>query len=103
MMTLNEYIISIAEHNLITYVEDFKEEEETKYYDSEDYEVHLHYLIETWKNYIDETVDKIDYTYQGTFEELYNYFIEAHCPEFNNEWVDDIFVKQILVTNVCLK
>ena len=102
MMTLNEYIISVAEHSLISYVEDFKEEE-AKYYDSEDYEIHLTYLIETWKNLIDEHFVKIDYTYEGTFEELYNYFVETPIPDFNNEWLDDIFVRQILVTPVCLK
>jgi hypothetical protein len=74
MLTLNDYIISVAEHNLINYIEDFKKEE-TKYYDSEDYEIHLTYLIETWKNLIDEKFFKIDYTYEGTFEELYNYFV----------------------------
>ena len=102
MLTLNDYIISVAEHNLINYVEDFKKEE-TNYYDSEDYEIHLTYLIETWKNLIDEHFVKIDYTYEGTFEELYNYFVETPIPDFNNEWLDDIFVRQILDTNVCLK
>jgi len=101
-MTLNEYIISVAEHNLINYIEDIKEEE-AKYYDSEDYEVHLTYLIETWKNLIDENFVKIDYNYEGTFEELYNYFVEAQFPDFNDEWLDDIFERHILVTNVCLK
>ena len=100
-MTLNEYIISVAEHNLINYVEDnYTEEEEAKYYDSEDYEVHLYYLIETWKNSIDKNCVKIDYTYEGTFDELYNYFIEAH---FEHRWLDDIFERHILVTPVCLK
>ena len=102
MLTLNDYIIRVAEHNLINYIEDFKKEE-TNYYDSEDYEIHLTYLIETWKNLIDEHFVKIDYTYEGTFEELYNYFVEASFPDFNNEWLDDIFVRQILVTPVCLK
>ena len=102
MLTLNDYIIRVAEHNLINYIEDFKKEE-TNYYDSEDYEIHLTYLIETWKNLIDEHFVKIDYTYEGTFEELYNYFVEALFPDFNNEWLEDIFVRQILDTNVCLK
>ena len=102
MLTLNDYIIRVAEHNLINYIEDFKKEE-TNYYDSEDYEIHLTYLIETWKNLIDEHFVKIDYTYEGTFEELYNYFVEALFPDFNNEWLEDIFVRQILVTPVCLK
>lgn len=102
MLTLNDYIIRVAEHNLINYVEDFKKEE-TNYYDSEDYEIHLTYLIETWKNLIDEHFVKIDYTYEGTFEELYNYFVEASFPDFNNEWLEDIFERQILVTSVCLK
>jgi hypothetical protein len=105
MLTLNDYIIRVAEHNLINYVEDFKKEE-ANYYDSEEYEIHLTYLIETWKNLIDEHFVKIDYDRQGTFEELYNYFVEAvdaPFPNFNNEWLDDIFERHILVTNVCLK
>ncbi len=106
-MTLNEYIISIVEHNLINYVEDnYTEEEETNYYNSEDYAIHLEYLIETWKNCINETetCNEIDYNHEGTFEELYNYFIEAPCPEFEYKWLEDIFEHHILVdTNVCLK
>jgi len=105
MLTLHDYIIRVAEHNLINYVEDFKKEE-ANYYDSEEYEFHLTYLIETWKNLIDEHLVKIDYDRQGTFEELYNYFVEAveaPFPNFNNEWLDDIFERHILVTNACLK
>ena len=103
-LSLNEYIADIAQDKIIIYIQEkYTVEEETKYYDSEDYEIHLTYLIETWKNLIDETFVKIDYTYEGTFEELYNYFVEALFPDFNNEWLEDIFVRQILDTNVCLK
>ena len=89
-----------------TYYENNKEKQ-FKYvkggFEEGDYQVHLEYLIDTWKNLIDEHFVKIDYTYEGTFEELYNYFVETSIPDFNNEWLDDIFVRQILVTNVCLK
>ena len=102
MLTLHDYIIRVAEHNLINYVEDFKKEE-ANYYDSEEYEIHLTYLIETWKNWIDDDFDKIDYNHQGTFEELYNYFVDTALPVFNNEWLEDIFERHILDTPVYLK
>ena len=101
---LQEYITVVSRNQIMWYMEQNKTtEEENKYYASEDYELHLTYLIETWKNLIDEHFVKIDYTYEGTFEELYNYFVETPIPDFNNEWLDDIFVRQILDTNVCLK
>jgi len=99
MLTLNDYIIRVAEHNLINYVEDFKKEE-ANYYDSEEYEIHLTYLIETWKNCIDENFE-IDYERQGTFYELWNYSQDFPC--FQDRWVDDIFERNILDTNIYLK
>ena len=118
-MTLNEYIVRKAESKLINYVEDryydndnmYTEEinEEMNNYYTGDYEIHLTYLIETWKNYIDDIqkhfIDnvRIDYNYKGTYDELDDYFEEASFAEFEPSWLDDIFVRQILVTNVCLK
>ena len=110
VITLNEFIANLAENKLIRYVEDryddlIKEEfdeEMDKYYAGE-YEIHLEYLIETWKNCIDEICIEIDYNYKGTYCDLWNYYVNALCPSFENRWLDDIFVRQILVTNVCLK
>ena len=115
IMSFNEFIAEIAENELIRYVKNNipdmtdKEfdEEINKYYAGDDYEIHLNYLIETWKNSIDEDclIDdfKIDYDYEATYDELYDYYLESPCPTFETAWLDDIFVRQILVTNVCLK
>ena len=119
IMTFNELIAEIVKNKLIRYVEDcriykiklYQEMEMDKYYTGEgDYDIHLHYLIETWKNYIDEAGEegdlgdfKIDYEYKGTYDELYEYYLDTPCPSFEPSWLDDIFVRQILVTNVSLK
>jgi hypothetical protein len=116
IMTFNELIAEIVKNKLIRYVEDcrmykiklYQEMEMDKYYTGEgDYDIHLHYLIETWKNYIDEAGEegdfKIDYEYKGTYDELWNYYVNALCPSFDYNWLHDIFERKILVTNVCLK
>ena len=75
-------------------------EEENKYYASEDYELHLTYLIETWVSSIKNELEIDDtnfYKVSKLFDDGY------YWPEFNSEWLDDIFVRQILVTNVYLK
>ena len=112
IMTFNEFIAEIAENELIRYVEyrydDMYREEKSyqemdKYYER-DYEIHLHYLIETWKNSIDEVFNNnFDYDYMGTYDELYDYYLESPCPTFETTWLDDIFERKILDTNVCLK
>ena len=110
IMTLNEFIADVAGHKLIKYVEyrynnmyteDEIDEEMDKYY-AGDYEIHLHYLIETWKISVDEDIYnnfKIDYNRRGTFDELWKYFVGLHCPMFGHEWLDDIFERHILVTS----
>ena len=115
IMTFNEFIADIANHSLINYVQNniadmYPEEEfdeETNNYMEGDYKIHLDYLIETWKNSIDENFIpdfKIDYTYQGTFDELWEHFlVEVATPMFDHRWLDDIFERKILDTNVCLK
>jgi len=102
---LNEYIADIAQNRLIIYVKNkYTEEEEAIYYASDYYEIHLTYLIETWKNYIQYNF-YYDIDYDGTlFERISKYFEDGfYYPEFNDEWLDDIFEGHILVTNVCLK
>ena len=98
---LNEYIADIAQDKIIIYVQEkYTLEEEAKYYASENYKNHLDYLIETWRSYI-EGIFYYDIYYNGTFETISGYF-EAGCytPEFNDEWLDDIFERHILVTHV---
>ena len=52
------------------------------------------------KNIIDEddSFIKIDYERQGTFKELWNY--SRYLPCFDGRWLDDIFERHILVTNI---
>jgi hypothetical protein len=110
IMTFNQFIAEIAENELIRYVQNNipemtdKEfdEEMNKYYAGE-YKSHLHYLIKTWKNYIHEDDFKFDYDYEGTYDEVYDYYLETPFPTFDEEWLNDIFVRHILDTAVCLK
>ena len=101
MTTLSEYIADVAQNNLINYVQyKYTEEEESKYYASEDYKIHLNYLIDIWVSYI-ECIFYYDIDYNGTFETISTYFEAGrYTPEFNNEWLDDIFEKHILDTTV---
>ena len=97
---LNEYINDVATTKLTDYVLDrFTEEEEGEYY-REDYNYHLTYLIETWINNI-ENEFYYDINYDGNFEFISEYFVDGlYCPDFNNEWLDDIFERHILDTNI---
>ena len=98
---LNEFIADIVQNKLINYVQcKYTEEEEAIYYASEYYEIHLTYLIETWKTHIECNF----YNYDETFETISILFDKGiYYPKFNDEWLDDIFERHILVTNVCLK
>jgi hypothetical protein len=98
--SIQEYITIVSKNQLMWYMEQNKTtEEEQDYYASEDYELHLTYLIETWVSTIrtefNNNADLIDIS--KLFDDGY------YWPEFNSEWLDDIFVRQILVTNVYLK
>jgi hypothetical protein len=115
LMTLNEFIADIAQHDLINYVQNnihdnYPEEEfdeETNKYIEGDFEIHLHYLIEKWKNSIDDVFVgnfKIDYNHQGTFNELWEYAVDLrNIPMLHDCWINDIFVRDILHTNIILK
>jgi len=94
---LNEYINDVVATKLTDHVSDkFTEEEEQDYYASGDYEVHLNYLIETWVSTIESEIT-YDINYDGTFEFISEYFVDGlYCPDFNNEWLDDIFERHIL-------
>ena len=101
LMTLNEYIADIAQDRITIYVQyKYTEEEEANYYASEDYKIHLDYLINTWTSYI-EGKFYYDIDYNGNFECISKYFEEGrYTPEFDNEWLDDIFERHILDTTV---
>jgi hypothetical protein len=116
VMTFNEFIADVVQFELINYVQDniadmYPEDEfdeETNNYMEGNYQVHLEYLIETWKNSIDENFVhdpdfEIDYEYKGTFNELWDHFVLQLAIPFDYNWLHDIFERKILVTNVCLK
>jgi len=96
---LQEYIADVAQDKIIIYVQEkYTEEEEAKYYASEDYKNNLDYLINTWRSYI-EGIFYYDIDYNGTFETISTYFEAGrYTPEFNDEWLDDIFERHILVS-----
>ena len=97
--SLQEYITIVSNNQITWYMEQNKtHEEESTYYASEDYENHLNYLIETWVSTIknefrDSDLEVISKLFDDGF----------YWPEFNSEWLDDIFERHILDTNVCLK
>ena len=93
---LDEYINDVAATKLTDHVSDkFTEEEEEDYYARGEYELHLNYLIGTWVSTIESEFSNV------TFEFISKYFVDGlYCPDFNNEWLDDIFERHILDTNV---
>jgi hypothetical protein len=106
IMTFNEFIAGVARIKLMDYIWDSSRKNSEKlnrYVNEGDYQVHLEYLIDTWKNLMDEYSDKIDYDRQGTCNELRKYITDLHLPRFDYTWVVDIFERKILDTNVCLK
>jgi hypothetical protein len=108
MTSLNKYIIDIATEKLeaIIHTKYTEEEEIEYYYASEDYGLHLNYLIESWVSHIEKQFNNYeekyhnkDFNYISALFEYGDYY-----PYFNNEWLDDIFERHILVTSaVCLK
>ena len=98
-MTMRNFIISESKNQIMWYIEANRTEEEAEdYYTSGEHELYLSYLIETWvsnvKNklgYDDEILD--DTNWDPTFV----------ITLFDKEWLDDIFERHILDTNVCLK
>ena len=73
-----------------------------EYCGSDEYNLHLTYLIETWINNI-ENEFYYDINYDGNFEYISMWFDRGfYNPDFNNEWLDDIFERKILDV-VCLK
>ena len=97
--SLQEYITIVSKNQLTWYMEQnstYKEEQE--YYASEDYKVHLNYLIETWVSIIEN-----EFNNNADLIKISKLFDDGfYWPEFNSEWLDDIFEHHIL-DRVCLK
>ena len=86
---LNEYIDDVVATKLTDYVLDKSTEEEEQDY-------FVIYLIDTWVSTI-ESEFTYDINYDGSFEFISEYFVDGlYCPDFNNEWLDDIFERHIL-------
>jgi hypothetical protein len=110
IMTLNEYIAKEVENHLrinnMVEIQNVYPEEylqlQMNMYILGDFENHSRYLIEKWKNKIDDVFvgnSKINYNRQGTFDELCDYSLEIGIEQlFNEKWLDDI-----LHTNNILK
>jgi len=98
--SLQKYINVVSKNQLTWYMEqNSTSKEEKEYYASEDYKVHLNYLIETWVSIIKNKFEIDDtnfYKVSKLFDDGY------YWPEFNSEWLDDIFEHHIL-DRVCLK
>ena len=98
IMNLNEFMFDVVTSRVTNNIYDkyihtgkYTEGEERDYFESEDYEIHLNYLIKTWKTHI-ENEFYYDINYDGNFETISKYFEDGlYCPEFNDEWLDKIF------------
>jgi hypothetical protein len=103
-MDLHEHIINDVYNKLECYINaKYTEEEQVEYYASSEYELHLDYLIQSWTSHIEK-----QFNYKIKYNEDFEYINKLfeygdYLPYFDDEWLDDIFVRHILVTNVCLK
>ena len=106
MTSLMQYMTAVTKYQLMNYIEEkytYTKEEKEEYYQSDDYDIHLNYLIENWVCNIKNEFNS-DIHYNENFHYINNLFQDGiYCPDFNNEWLDDIFVHHILDNNVCLK
>ena len=61
MVSIREYVTYVSKHELKCYIQqNMTEKEECEYYISEDYEVHLNYLIESWITNIKNELNDIE-------------------------------------------
>jgi hypothetical protein len=99
MTELKQYITTVSNNQLTWYMEQNKTtQEETDYYDSEDYELHLNYLIDSWVSSIQNDFNN------ANFQDINKLFQDGfYWPEFEHQWLDDIFEHHILDTHLCLK
>jgi hypothetical protein len=143
-MSLKEFITSQASMKLIYYYEEYvikhlflgrsgSAKALVEYGESDEYNLHLTYLIETWisnmedqfyismkdgknldwyyclntnefnhfvRDFADDTNNKFtewEKNYDGTFEYINKCYEDGCCfPEFNDEWIYDIFERKIL-------
>ena len=102
---LINYITVVSKNQLMWYIKQNRtEEEEEHYYAGEDYDLHLNYLIDSWVSIIENDF-KSDSKYDGNFNYICQVYDKGfYFPKFNDNLLDDIFVRNILVTSaVCLK
>jgi hypothetical protein len=91
MTSLSECIIDIATEKLECYInKKYTEEEQLEYYASEDYQLHLNYLIETWVSHIKKEFNNYEIKYRNKdFITCLNMEITSHifimiyiCPPY---------------------
>lgn len=100
MVSIREYVTYVSKHELKCYIQqNMTEKEECEYYISEDYEVHLNYLIESWITNIKNELNDIE------CNEIFQDRARKNglFPFFNDEWLDDIFESDMFVTPIYLK
>ena len=120
-MTIRHYIKFVSRNQIIWYMEENMTKEEAEEYNGEydpqlylnylikqeeylassEYELYVNYLIETWVSnvkdelgYDDEILD--DPNWDPTFD-------RSLVTLFDQEWLVDLFERDILATSVCLK
>ena len=103
IMSIKAYVTHKSKELLTLYIEENKmEEEKREYYMSDDYGIHLHYLIETWVSTIKNVF--LDINCDEIFDDGFGLLENGLLQFFDEEWLDDIFERHILVTSaVCLK
>ena len=98
-MTMRNFIIHVSNNKLTWYIESNRTEEEAEeYYTSGESELYLNYLIDTW---VSNVKNKLGYDDEILDDP--NWDPTVVVTLFDKEWLDDIFEKHILDTNVCLK
>ena len=107
MTSIKAYVTHNANAELRLYIEENKTEQEQRdYYMSDDYGIHLDYLIETWVSNIKNVfLENGILLFDDKFLDDILSFDDDWLDDiiFFDELLDDIFVHHILVTNICLK
>jgi hypothetical protein len=108
-MSIKAYVTHKANTELRLYIEENKTEQEQRdYYMSDDYGIHLDYLIETWVSNIKNVFleNGILLFHDKLLDDIlsFNYGWLDDIIFFDYDWLDDIFQRHILVTSaLCLK
>jgi hypothetical protein len=93
----------MSKKKIIWYIEYMEANRTEEYLASDEYKVHLNYLIETW---VSNVKDELGYNDEILDDPMLDPKLNMsliNVTGFNYEWLIDIFERKILDTNVCLK